>query len=92
MLRPLMAIDEQPIRLMKETRLPLPAKPGHPQCCDYEYERARTTNNFLFIAPLPGRRKVKVRDTKTCVDCAHEIKGLLDVDFPDVDLVAFGVR
>jgi len=86
-LHPLVAMDEQPIQLVKETRIPLPLRPGHPACYDYEYERAGTTNNFLFIAPLSGWRKVKVRDTKTRVDWAHEIKELLDVDFADVESV-----
>jgi hypothetical protein len=85
--RPLVCMDEQPVQLVKETRIPLPPQPGHPLRYDYEYERAGTTNNFLFIAPLMGWRKVNVRDTKTRGDWAHEIKELLDVDFPDVDLV-----
>jgi hypothetical protein len=85
--RPLVCMDEQPVQLVKETRTPLPHSPGQPLRYDYEYERAGTTNNFLFIAPLMGWRKVNVRDTKTRGDWAHEIKELLDVDFPDVDLV-----
>ena len=85
--RPLVCMDEQPVQLVKETRTPLPLQPGQPLRYDYEYERAGTTNNFLFIAPLMGWRKVNVRDTKTRGDWAHEIKELLDIDFPDVDLV-----
>lgn len=85
--RPLVAMDEQPVQLVKETRTPLPLEPGQPLRYDYEYERAGTTNNFLFIAPLMGWRKVNVRDTKTRRDWAHEIQELLDVDFPDVDVV-----
>lgn len=85
--RPLVAMDEQPVQLVKETRTPLPPQPGQPLRYDYEYERAGTTNNFLFIAPLMGWRKVNVRDTKTRSDWAHEIRELLDVDFPDVDVV-----
>ncbi len=85
--RPLVAMDEQPVQLVKETRIPLPLEPGHPLRYDYEYERAGTTNNFLFIAPLAGWRKVNVRDTKTRLDWAYEVKELLDVDFPDVEFV-----
>jgi hypothetical protein len=85
--RPLIAMDEQPVQLVKETRIPLPLEPGQPLRYDYEYERAGMTNNFLFIAPLLGWRKVNVRDTKTRSDWAYEIKELLDVDFPDVEVV-----
>lgn len=85
--RPLIAMDEQPVQLVKETRIPLPLEPGQPLRYDYEYERAGMTNNFLFIAPLLGWRKVSVRDTKTRLDWAYEIKELLDVDFPDVEVV-----
>lgn len=85
--RPLVAMDEQPVQLVKETRRPLPPEPGQPLRYDYEYERAGTTNNFLFIAPLMGWRKVNVCDTKRRSDWAQEIRELLDVDFPDVDVV-----
>jgi hypothetical protein len=30
---PVICMDEQPIQLVKETRLPLPAKPGQPESC-----------------------------------------------------------
>jgi hypothetical protein len=85
--RPVVAMDEQPVQLVAETRVPLPPEPGQPLRYDYEYERAGTTNNFLFIAPLLGWRKVNVRDTKTRLDWAHEVRELLEVDFPDVDCV-----
>jgi hypothetical protein len=85
--RPLIAMDEQPIQLVKETRTPLPVEPGQPLRYDYEYERAGTANNFMFIGPLLGWRKVNVRDTKTRSDWAHEIQELLDVDFPDAEVV-----
>jgi len=32
-------MDEQPIQLVKETRIPLQALPGQPESVDYEYER-----------------------------------------------------
>ena len=86
--RPLVCMDEQPVQLVKETHRVLPPEPGRPLRYDYEYERAGTTNNFLFIAPLVGWRKVNVRDTKTRRDWAEEIRELLEVDFPHVD----GVR
>ena len=79
--RPLVCMDEQPVQLVKEIRQPLPMKPGKALLYDYEYERAGMTNNFLFIAPLLGWRKVNVRQRKTRQDWALEIKQLLEVDF-----------
>lgn len=85
--RPLVCMDEQPVQLVKEIRQPLPMKPGKALLYDYEYERAGMTNNFLFIAPLLGWRKVNVRQRKTRQDWALEIKQLLEVDFADAQKV-----
>lgn len=49
---PLICMDEQPVQLLKETRTPLPARPGSPARVDYEYERNGTANIFLFTEPL----------------------------------------
>jgi hypothetical protein len=85
--RPVVCLDEQPTQLIAETRTPIPGKPGQPQCYDYEYERAGTANHFMVTEPLAGWRKVNVRATKTALDLAHEIKELLDVDYPNAEKV-----
>ncbi len=85
--RPWVCMDEQPIQLIGETRIPLPARPGHPQRYDYEYAHNGTAVNFLFTDPLAGWRKVNVRSRKTAVDWAFEIKELLEVDYPDAEVV-----
>lgn len=79
---PVVCMDEQPVQLIKETRIPIPAKPGMPKRIDFEYERNGTANNFMFTEPLAGWRKVNVRERKTKLDWAVEIKELLDVDYP----------
>jgi hypothetical protein len=80
---PVICMDEQPTQLIRETRDPLPAQPGKPERYDYEYERAGTAVNFLLTEPLGCWRKVNVREQRTSVDWAQEIKELLDVDYPD---------
>lgn len=80
---PVICMDEQPVQLVKETRIPLPAKPGHPESVDYEYERNGTANLFLFTEPLSGWRKVIVSERRTALDWAVEIQRLLDEDFAD---------
>ena len=44
--RPLVCMDEQPVQLIKETRAPLPAVPGRPDCIDYEYEVSVPRNTW----------------------------------------------
>ena len=50
--RPLVCLDETTKQLIKETRVPIPAKPGQPARHDYEYERNGTANLFMLFAPL----------------------------------------
>jgi len=80
---PVVCMDEQPVQLIGETRLPLPMLPGQVQRYDYEYRRNGTAVNFMFTEPLASWRKVNVRETKTMIDWAHEIGMLLDVDYPN---------
>jgi hypothetical protein len=81
---PVVCMDEQPTQLIKETRVPLAAQPGRPKRVDYEYERNGTATTFMFTEPLASWRKVSVRERKTSVDGAHEIKHLLDEEYPTV--------
>ena len=48
---PLICMDEKPVQLLKETRTPLPPRPGQPAQVDYEYERNGTANLFMFTEP-----------------------------------------
>lgn len=84
---PMVGMDEQPVQLIKETRTPIAAKPGQKARYDYEYERNGTAVNFMFTEPLGGWRKVSVRQRRTSVDWAHEIKQLLDGDYPKAEKI-----
>lgn len=85
--RPVICLDEQPTQLVGETRRAIPLQPGQPERYDYEYERRGTATNFMLTEPLGGWRKVNVRETKTAIDLAEEIKELLDVDYPEAETV-----
>ena len=76
--RPVLCMDEQPVQLLKETRVPIPADLRHGKRVDYEYERAGTANIFMFAEPLAGWREVAVRETKTKVDWAIEMAALVE--------------
>ena len=80
---PRINMDEQPAQLIKETIEPLPVQPGQVQRYDYQYERMGTAVNFMFNEPLGNWRKVNVRERKTSIDWAQEIKELLDHYYPD---------
>ena len=80
---PRINMDEQPVQLIKEMIDPLPAEPGQVQRYDYKYERMGTAVNFMFTEPLGNWRKVNVRERKTSIDWAHEIKELFDHDYPN---------
>ena len=75
---PVLCMDEQPVQLLKETRMPIAATQSHPRRVDYEYERAGTANIFMFTEPLAGWRQVSVRQTKTKADWAIEMARLLE--------------
>ncbi len=74
---PVVCMDEQPIQLLKETRVPIPATKAHPHRVDYEYERAGTASIFMFCEPLSGWRQVSVRPRRTKIDWAGEVEQLL---------------
>jgi hypothetical protein len=82
---PQVCMDEQPVQLVKETRIPIPARAGKPEQYDYQYERQGTANIFLFVEPLKGKRHVNVTAQRTSVDWAHQIRELVDVHYPDVE-------
>ena len=67
---PVVCMDEQPVQLLKETRVPIPASRNHPRRVDYEYERAGTACIFMFAESLVGWRKVSVRPQRTSLSPA----------------------
>ncbi len=85
--RPVVCMDETSKQLVKETRLPQPARPGQPERFDYEYERNGTANVFMFCEPMAGRRRVEVTDRRTKCDWAEQVRTLLDVQYPRAERV-----
>lgn len=85
--RPQVCLDETSKQLVAETREPLPAAPGQPKRCDYEYERKGTANLFMVSEPLAGRRQVKVTERRTAVDFAHVIRELVDEQYPHAEKI-----
>lgn len=84
---PVLCMDEQPIQLLQETRVPLRATRKHPRRVDYEYERAGTASIFLFCEPLAGWRQVTVRERRTKIDWALEVAELLRTRYATAEKV-----
>lgn len=84
---PVVCMDEKPYQLLGETREPLPMRPGNTQKIDSEYVRNGTCSIFVFVEPLGGVRHISVREHRTAVDWAEEIRYLADVRYPDRDKI-----
>jgi hypothetical protein len=85
--RPLVCFDETTKQMVRETRTPLPARPGQVERYDYEYERNGVRNLFMFFEPLAGRRQVRVSEHRTTKDFARAMKWLVDEAFPGANQV-----
>ena len=84
---PVVCMDEQPVQLLKETRVPVSATKRHARRVDYEYERAGTASIFMFCEPLSGWREVHVRQQRTKVDWAREMDDFLRTRYADAEKV-----
>ena len=84
---PVVCMDEQPIQLTKETRVPLPMETDQPARYDYEYERNGTASIFMFNEPKAGKRSVSAHEQRTMTDWAQQVKHLLDELYPNAKKV-----
>lgn len=85
--RPVVSFDESPTQIIGEARLPIPAKPGQLERYDCEYRRNGTANLFIFLDVHEPWRHVKITDHRTAMDFAECMRDLVDVHYPEADLV-----
>ena len=76
---PIVCMDESPKQMIKETKIPMPMRPGSDAKVDFEYERCGVANIFIASEPLKGKRYVEVTERKTKIDWAVFIKMIADV-------------
>ena len=62
-------------------------RPADDKKTDSEYVRAGTCSIFAFTEPLGGVRHVNVREHRTSLDWAEEIKYLVDIGYPDTERI-----
>lgn len=84
---PQVCLDETSKQLVGEVRPPLPLRPGDPAREDYEYIRQGVANLFMLNEPLRGWRHVVVTNQRTGTDCAHVLKDLVDIHYPDAERI-----
>jgi hypothetical protein len=84
---PVICMDEQPVQLLKETRVPVKATRNHARRVDYEYERNGTASIFIFAEPLAGYRQATARPQRTKADWALEVAHLLDTRYADCEWI-----
>lgn len=75
---PVVCLDEKSKQLLKDSRAPLPIRPGTPVRQDYEYVRAGTCNLFVAVEPKGGRRTVLVTGHRTKPDFVAFVRYLLE--------------
>jgi hypothetical protein len=84
---PVLCMDEQPVQLIGETRVAIPATKTHAKRVDYEYERRGTASIFMFAEPLAAFRQATARPQRTKSDWALEVAHLLDTRYAQSPIV-----
>jgi len=84
---PVVCVDEKSKQLLKETRAPIPARPGTIAKQDYEYERAGTCNLFVSVEPQGRSRHVEVTARRTKTDFVAFVRQLLQEVYAQVQKV-----
>lgn len=84
---PLVCMDEASRQLLSDLFEPLPMRPGVPKRVDDKYVRNGVRTLLMFYNPLAGWRRVGCRESRTRADWALEVQHLLDVDYPDAELI-----
>jgi len=80
---PVVCMDEKPYQLLDESHAPIPmSESNHIEKYDCEYERKGTCSIFIFTEPLRGWRHAEALARRTKKDWAHQIKWLLDEEYP----------
>ncbi len=79
---PVVNMDEQPVQLKADLRDRQVMQPGQVERVDSEYKRKGVVSVFLFTETLSGWRKVSVRERRTAVDWAEEVKAVLQEVYP----------
>lgn len=84
---PVVCMDEKPYQLLGEAKDSWVMRPGDNKKIDTEYVRNGTCSIFAFVEPLGRRHHVSVRKQRTAIDCAEEIRYLVDIIYSDIEKI-----
>lgn len=84
---PVICMDEKPQQLLNDARTPIPSRCRRTKKIDSEYIRQGTCSIFLFCEPLAGWRHADANERRTKKDWAHQIRWLLEKQYPDAEKV-----
>jgi DDE superfamily endonuclease len=85
--RPVVCLDECPVQLRDDVRMPLPPAPKRPRRRDYEYRRCGTACLAVAFDPHRGWRHVWAGERRTKLDFAGWLKDLVDVHYPQAEAI-----
>jgi hypothetical protein len=85
--RPVVCLDECPVQLRDDVRVPLPPAPKQPRRRDSEYRRCGTACLAVAFDPHRGWRHITVSERRTKVDFAGWLKDLVDVHYPTAEAI-----
>jgi DDE superfamily endonuclease len=85
--RPVVCLDECPVPLRDDVRVPLPPAPKRPRRRDYEYRRCGTACLAVAFDPHRGWRHVIASERRTKLDFAGWLKALVDVHYPAAEVI-----
>ena len=89
--RPQVCLDEIQKALRTTPRGQIAMQPGQPRREDHEYQRHGKCSLFLAVEPLRGYRHAWVRERRTKLDFAEVLRDLVDVIYPEVDVIVLVV-
>ncbi len=84
---PQVCLDEAAKQILSEVREPIAMACGQVARRDHEYHREGTCALFMLFEPLSGKRRVLVRDRRTCWDYAQVIRVLCEEMYPDAEKI-----
>jgi hypothetical protein len=84
---PLICMDEASKQLLSQEDEPTPVAPGQVAKESCRYGREGTRSIFMFFNPVGGWRRVSGRESRTRFDWAHEVRRLLEEDYPEARMI-----
>ena len=79
---PVVCMDETSVQCTREVRQPIPAKAGHSERYDAQYERNGVAHLLAFYAPFENWRRVDVADNHAAPQWAEGVRRLVQEDYP----------